>query len=157
MSYLKNKLDILNLSFKIEKLVDCLNDLCEKFVLDPIDNTSNNVAIICKNYMSKKHFFKFAYMVITSTHITFQTNALVMNNPQFCDWLETWKEHKPLPFMYCMFKLCYTPSQARNIIGFSQYSNITIVNLYKYYSKRILSKAVAFARARFTKITIGSE
>ena len=103
-----------------KEVLDCLNDLCEKFVVVSIAKLSSMFPSFIKKTLSKIWFLRLTYIIITSTHISFQINSdVASNNLQFCErlGLETEKEHKSLPSMYCMPKLYYIPFRARFIIG----------------------------------------
>ena len=63
-----------------KEVLYCLNGLHENFVVFSFVKVFNNVPIICKKfYMSENYFLKFAYMVITTTHVIFQINMLLMS------------------------------------------------------------------------------
>ena len=63
-----------------EDVLGCLNNLHEKFVLVPFGKASNDVAIIFKKiYLKKKKPYEIGIYGYNSTHITIQTNVLVMS------------------------------------------------------------------------------
>ena len=98
-----------------KEVLDCLNDLREKFNVVVNVKTSNNVAIFLKN-MSKNYFLRLAYLMIALIHTSFQTNVLVMLFLIIFCFVKALsvflkqEEHNSSPFMYWILKLHYTYS-----------------------------------------------
>lgn len=145
-----------------KEFLHCLNYLHEKFVVLPIDKSSNKFAIIiCKMLNVQKLSLEVGMHCDHSktSHLskTCFTDA-ISNNLQYCEHLgyETREGNKSLPFMCCIPKLHYAASRARFATASSNTALYQSAKLCPNHSKIFLSKLVVFTRrAPFSKITTG--
>ena len=92
-----------------EEVQNALSELHKKFVINPIDKASNNVALICKRVYIQKLLDEVGipgYNSSTYKLSSRDTNQIIQNNAEYCKKLKISLEErvKYLPFKYLIPK-----------------------------------------------------
>ena len=112
--------------FKDQEAVKCLSSLHDKYVIVPVDKTSNNIVFVCKSYYFECLIKELGINSNTSSNTTykptsFDKDEILANHRSFMTSLNipSGKESEDLPYLYWIPKLHKTPYKERYIAGSS--------------------------------------